>query len=479
MARVLASEVFASFINQFDKFIRANYYLQDPYRSLVPRREFEPEQGERPTVVSLSGELPTEYPLNLPFLNITNGPGAAGDVVPIQLQTGQEERTYQLEIDAWCAGVINQSDQQFRKEPLTVIMNQQEMLANFTIARNADWHRVKNLGMIDFKVVITAAGEFKEVEDQLTGFAGIVVEREALATGGGPATITLDAGASALDDFYNDRGICIITGTGAGQKRKITDYTGGSQVATVGLAWTTQPDATSVFRILTTDLPTAALDWNATLPQMYNSLGRRGAKTFAIGMAGGLPVYSLSTSPEVKTQLFQADQEANIRYFDPSMNFTARGITTAMRGYMPNVDDFIPRLDACFNLIYPFENVAQTRGKRGKVKKAYLPKSQGGEAEYEVFTIMAREIYQGKPRPPEATNMAGAQFKPQNYTGEIQWFNPETINPATPADNKRHNKGYYEVLWSIAAKPERPENGYSGLQRIPSEVGRSISENIG
>ena len=123
MPTALSSANFVALINQFDKFIRANYFLSDPYRSLIPRTTFETQQGEIPTVVNLSGELPTSYPTALAFLNITNGPGAAGDVPATQLQTGQEERNYRLEVDAWKSGVINQSDQQFRQEPLTVIEN--------------------------------------------------------------------------------------------------------------------------------------------------------------------------------------------------------------------------------------------------------------------------------------------------------------------------------------------------------------------
>jgi len=477
MSTPLTSGEAAKLINQFDKFIRANYFLSDPYRSLIPRREFETNLGEVPTVVGLSGELPETYPTSLANLNTTDGPGASGDVTRKALSTGQQDRTYQLEVAAWKSGVINQSDQQWRQEPMTVIENIQEMMSNFTVAHNSDWHRVKNLGMMEHKAVINDSGKYVEVQDTNEGFEGIVVSRENTATAGGATTITLDAGASAVDDTYNGLPICIVSGTGAGQKRAVTDYDGASKLATVGTAWTVNPDATSVFRILTANLPQNALDWDSTLPSLYNQLGRRGAKTFAIGMSGGLPVYSLSTSPEVKQKLFQTDLEADIRYFDPSMNFVARGITKAVRGFAPNVDDFILRYDACMNLIYPFENVPTTRGIKSQLRTEYLPVSMGGEAEYEVAFIMTREIWEARPRQPEATNMAGAQFKPQNYTGEIQWLNPESINAM--GDNVLHNKGYFDSQWSIAAKPRRPELGYSVLQRIPSEIGNSIPVDIG
>lgn len=73
--------------------------------------------------------------------------------------------------------------------------------------------------------------------------------RQNTAQAGGASTITLDASAEATDDFYNNMAIGIVSGTGAGQTRYISDYVGSTKVATVGSAWSTQPDNTSVFRI--------------------------------------------------------------------------------------------------------------------------------------------------------------------------------------------------------------------------------------
>lgn len=67
------------------------------------------------------------------------------------------------------------------------------------------------------------------------------------AQAGGASSITLDASASATNDLYNYALVKIISGTGAGQTRQISDYNGSSKVATVSLAWTTQPSSDSVF----------------------------------------------------------------------------------------------------------------------------------------------------------------------------------------------------------------------------------------
>lgn len=69
------------------------------------------------------------------------------------------------------------------------------------------------------------------------------------ATAGGATTITINIGAaSSVDDFYNNAYIQIIGGTGVGQSRFITDYTGATKVCTVD-TWVTNPDNTSVFII--------------------------------------------------------------------------------------------------------------------------------------------------------------------------------------------------------------------------------------
>ena len=70
------------------------------------------------------------------------------------------------------------------------------------------------------------------------------------ATGGGASTITLAAGASAVNDFYKGQIVTIYAGAGAGQARAIVSYDGGTKIATVSPSWATQPDATSFYIII-------------------------------------------------------------------------------------------------------------------------------------------------------------------------------------------------------------------------------------
>lgn len=73
--------------------------------------------------------------------------------------------------------------------------------------------------------------------------------RSNTAQAGASATITLDSGASATDDIFNGATITTTGGTGSGQTRIISDYVGSSKVATVSVAWTTQPASDTTFVI--------------------------------------------------------------------------------------------------------------------------------------------------------------------------------------------------------------------------------------
>lgn len=84
------------------------------------------------------------------------------------------------------------------------------------------------------------------------------------ATAGGAATVTLPANASIYDDWYNDKIVAITSGTGSGQTRTISDYNGTTKVATVSLAWDTQPDATSVVEIRNVNRITKGITFSAT-----------------------------------------------------------------------------------------------------------------------------------------------------------------------------------------------------------------------
>lgn len=134
------------------------------------------------------------------------------------------------------------------------------------------------------------------------GFLESMAQRASTAQAGASATITLDASASATNDYYNGDVIFLSGGTGVGQSRVITDYDGATKVATVNASWAVNPDSTSRFVIIPgqrvqdfpipelTGIPSAAdtlakkiqfcfqrfafkVDQTATLQTLYNSSG--------------------------------------------------------------------------------------------------------------------------------------------------------------------------------------------------------------
>lgn len=75
------------------------------------------------------------------------------------------------------------------------------------------------------------------------------------ATAAASTTITLAVDATGANNAVlygntsNSNIISIVSGTGAGQQRTISSYVAATRVATVSSAWTTTPDATSVYSI--------------------------------------------------------------------------------------------------------------------------------------------------------------------------------------------------------------------------------------
>lgn len=83
------------------------------------------------------------------------------------------------------------------------------------------------------------------------GFAQTLTAADVTGTAqaGAASSITLHAGASAVDDTYNGMVIETTGGTGSGQRRVISDYVGSTKIASIFPNWATNPDATTTFAI--------------------------------------------------------------------------------------------------------------------------------------------------------------------------------------------------------------------------------------
>ena len=117
-----------------------------------------------------------------------------------------------------------------------------------------DWIPIKYLalddGNLQWDVQQAAVDGSLEHIDVTAGGTGYVNTNTGTAQAGSKSTtINLAATASATDDIYNSMTVYISSGTGSGQIKVITDYVGSTKVATVS-AWTTTPDATSVYEIM-------------------------------------------------------------------------------------------------------------------------------------------------------------------------------------------------------------------------------------
>ncbi len=116
--------------------------------------------------------------------------------------------------------------------------------------------------------------------------AQFLAGRTNTAQTGTSTTITLDSGASSVDNTYAQGFLIrLISGTGSGQARTIEGYVGSTKVATVDHAWATTPDNTSVFKIYPWPVANVGMVGNqvatASVPVVFP--GSIGTSTYAGG----------------------------------------------------------------------------------------------------------------------------------------------------------------------------------------------------
>jgi len=85
--------------------------------------------------------------------------------------------------------------------------------------------------------------------EEKTIFVEVSSGHSGTAQAGGVDSLTLGADASESDDAYGSLEVVIESGTGTGQTRTIGGYVGSTKVDTVSTNWTTNPDATSVYKV--------------------------------------------------------------------------------------------------------------------------------------------------------------------------------------------------------------------------------------
>lgn len=112
------------------------------------------------------------------------------------------------------------------------------------------------------------------------------------ATAGAASTITNSAKTWTTNQWTNYQ-IRIVSGTGAGQIRTISSNTG--TVITVSVAWTTQPDATSVYSIEGNDDFLYYIGNNAVTMYRYSISGNSWSTLSPVAARAGAPVAGMSS----------------------------------------------------------------------------------------------------------------------------------------------------------------------------------------
>jgi hypothetical protein len=147
------------------------------------------------------------------------------------------------------------------------------------------------------------------------------IAHDGVAQAGGASTVTLDAGASAVTDFYKPGIISIVNGTGAGQFRRIVAYDGETKIATVATAWATNPDETSEFQI--TPWATVRVSEMDNDVISADAIAASAVTEIQAGLATDAAVADLPTNAGLATALAGADDAtlaaiAALHDFDPA-----------------------------------------------------------------------------------------------------------------------------------------------------------------
>lgn len=423
---------FRSRINQFLSNTTQRLWRSNPFRSLVPMREYNGADGENPTIVQYTHELPQNYPLksddatwvdgtlemdpiyksNYPdgddagtdedpsvqgtVGNVETTPGspanptapslAAAGPQSHKIRRGQIERTFEIREISFKTDTICLTDIKRSWQAAEAVGAFEKAMREFINVFYGDYYRVQNIGMVGSKYVVGSTGGSGEWED----------------------------------DDVNE------------------DFSAASAAPSQKLSWD---------------------DLNA----IYFELIRRGiAEEMAIGTANGRPVLPLIASPECIQRLWKDNAGNNsiaeqVKFFDPKSNLALMGYEGAINGFLPIADIFPIRSTGLGKSTYEYPTVNTTTSFGKKYKKNPTYES----ADYEVATILPPKVYECVYEPSTPTAFAGMNFDPQNYVGEFRWINNQTFE----GHNDRGNLGYYMADVRIGCKPINPDLGVSILSQ--------------
>jgi hypothetical protein len=387
--------------NQFHKTVYQKLFRTNPFKTLVPMSGFDLTEGRTPTVRTLTHELPTGYPSSLTEVTLNDGTGQEQCTQPATtIKRGEKQRTFALYSTAFDTDTVCLSDLKRAHDAANSVAGFERALSEYTNVWWGDWYRLQNIKMVDNKAVTRASNV-----------------------------------------------LSVATSTAA-------DFTGVSA------------------------LPNDFINWEH-LKAIYWQLVRNGlADELAVGRdSKGRPVLPLHAGPGVLASLFtDSNTKDSVKFFDPAKNLEIMGYDGAVNGFLPVADLFPIRFGksggiaavadlTLANTVYPTANANVAVGRGYGPNALYnLNGVSGGLAEYEVVTILGRDVWEAKYESIDPTQFAGMKFDPKNYVGEFQWINNKTFR----GDNDNGLFGYYRADIRVAAKPIFPELGYSVLTKAMS-----------
>jgi Ca2+-binding RTX toxin-like protein len=159
------------------------------------------------------------------------------------------------------------------------------------------------------------------------GFEEVLNAGTAQGPGAGDNTIVLASSSTTQNDFYNGARIRITGGTDkVGEIRRITDYLGGTKIATVNTAWTTNPSSDTTYEIL--------LD-----PIRFTGSN---TETLATALSGGTLAENVSIVVSNNDNGNTADPDEAVGLLEAGNYGSAAGLRDALQDV---VDDALKRLE--------------------------------------------------------------------------------------------------------------------------------------
>ncbi len=425
---------FRSRRNQFQKDTIQRLYRANPLRSLINHREYNGVDGENPTIVSYTHELPETYPFN----------GSAGtDLTDFAMETikrtNHDGTNYTGEDtgDTDDPNALLAAAGSFGGAGEQPVPGSPEGTATLADVGNPTQYEIRR-GQIE------RTFEIRQISFETADIALDDIKRswQAAEAAGAFGKSLREFITVFFSDYYRVQNIGMVT-----NKYIPTAATAGTMV---------EDDYTQTFDAARTTVGSAPsqLEWWHLEELYWDLIARGAAEEMSVGTVAGQPVFPLVCSPKVKNYLWRDESAVaeTLKWHDPGSRLAKFGYQGAIKGFIPVVDVFPMRaaddagLDAG-TFIYPTENVATSFGFRHKPRAAYKT------AEIEVATILPMDIYDCVYEPSSPTAFADIEFDPQDYTGEFHFMNQKTYK----GDNDRGNRGYFLSDIRIGAKPKNPD----------------------